>query len=81
LLSGVLVLIATPLSMLWLAWGVLKSLLTGGTDRALMTLLVRGLIMGILLAMLNNLPAAFGVVVSVGNAVFQTVIQSLQGAF
>lgn len=79
-LTGLLVSLAAPLGLLWLGWGTLKALLTGGTDRALTTLLMRGLIVGVLVAILGNLPATFGVFTSLGDAILQTVLQAFQGA-
>lgn len=80
-LTGLLVTIATPLGLLWLGWGTLKAVLTGSTDRALQTLLVRGLIVGILVAVLNNLPATFDALSDIGASVLTTVLDAIRGAF
>jgi hypothetical protein len=80
-LTGALVTIATPIGLLWLGWGCLKALMTGGAERAVQTFLVPALIIGVLLAVLANLPTMMSVVTTIGAALFQTIVQSIQGAF
>jgi len=80
-LTGMLGGLATPVALLWVAWGTLRALLGGSSDRALQQLLMRGLIAGVLLAVLNNLPATFATLSLVGNAILQAVLSAFSGAF
>lgn len=80
-LTGLLVTVAGPLGLLWLGWGTIKALLSGSTDRALQTLLIRGLIVGVLIAVLNNLPATFAMFSGIGASLLQTVLDAVRGAF
>ena len=80
-LTGLLVTVATPLGLLWLGWGTLKAVLTGSTDRALQTLVVRGLILAVLIGVLNNLPSTFGVLTDIGEAILHAVLDGVRGAF
>ncbi len=80
-LTGVLVTVAAPIGLLWLGWGCLKALMTGGAERAVQTFFIRAVIMGVLLAVLANLPTTLSVVTMVGGALFQTITSAIQGAF
>jgi hypothetical protein len=77
-LTNVLVLLATPLASLWLAWGTFKALLSGGAERALSTLIVRALIMGVLLGVLTHIPETFAIVQAIGGFLLQTVLDAFR---
>lgn len=66
--------------MVLLAWKFLGVMLTGGSERAIRSLVVSLLVIGVCVAALSNLSMAAGVVSAVGQAVWSALAQAVQGS-
>jgi hypothetical protein len=79
-LVRLLVQAGSAILMVVLAWKFLKIMLTGGNDRAVMGLVVNLVVIGVCVAALSNLALAGGVVIAVGNAIWEALRQMVEEA-
>ena len=79
-LTALMVLAALPIGTLWVCWGTLEAIIGGAADRAVQTLVVRAIVVGVLIAALVHLPDTMALLTGLGGVIFQTVFDAIREA-
>jgi hypothetical protein len=69
---------ASAVVMVLLAWKFLGVLFSGGSERAIRSLVVSLVVIGVSVAALGNLALVGGIVATVGRAILEAVAQAVQ---